>query len=169
MKHDVFKPITRMFAIAAAFVATSLAGGSAAAQPLLWNPPCANATVINCTPCAANLPLVTNPAGAIGLMFLPTCVGGPLFIPTAPKPISILGATTAALGFVAMIKPGPVPPPIMAPCPGLFPPPGAADGWTPGVTLPPNGCCFDIYYYTSADPNYPCTILLYPGTAPCTP
>lgn len=150
-----------------AFGIICLGAAESISQPLPWNPPCVNATVINNTGCQATLNLWTTPPGAIPIINVPPC--GRIVVPTIPAPITINGVFSQALAAVPMVRPGPVPPAVLPPCPPLVPAPGAADGWVRGVTLPPTGCCFDVYFYVNADPNYRCTIMLFPGTPPCTP
>lgn len=156
--------------MSAAIVAVGLLLGSvtANAQPLPWNPPCANATIYNTTGCTAQLNLWTTPPGSVPIAVIPPC--GVATVPTPPPGLLINGVISQAGAFVPMVIPGPVPPPH--PCPFPIPPsPGVpANGWVRGVVLgPPPGCCFDVYFYSNADPLNPCTIWLFPGTPKCTP
>jgi hypothetical protein len=147
-----------------ASAALCLAAGTAAAQPLLWNPPCPNARIFNCTPCTAVLTLWTNPA--VPAVIVPAF--GMVVAPMAPAPLFVNGVISQGGAFVPLVQPPPVivPPPLVPPC--VAPAPGPMNGVVRSVTLgPAPGCCFDVYFNTTSDPAYPCTIFLYPAPQPC--
>ncbi|HVZ39688.1 MAG TPA: hypothetical protein VHI13_10460 [Candidatus Kapabacteria bacterium] len=146
-------------------------GAMTANAQLPWNPPCRTATVINTTLCTAQFTPWTVPAWGGPAILVPAC--GRVTVNTPPPggapPLTINGIFSQGGVAVPIVVPGPVPP-IGTPCPPLAPPPGPPNGWVRGVILgPPPGCCFDVYFYRNSDPNYPCTIILYPGTPPCVP
>lgn len=131
-------------------------------QPMPWpNPPCGTATIVNLSGCSGTLTLNLAPVGT---------TFGPVAVPTgtsivATPAMNVLGVKTNAGNNVPIML-TPMFPPVSPP---LFPPISSpANGWAKGVTIAP-GCCVDIYFYPTNDPNYPCHIFLYPGTAPCVP
>lgn len=153
--------------IVAAMIASAAFMTTATAQ-LPWNPPCANATVINLTGCPANLAVISNPPGAFGAVAVPGC--GSVLIPALPFPTSVSGVVTQTGTFVPIVTPGFLFAPFPTICPGVAPPFVApSNGVVTGVVLGPNGCCFDVHFYTVNDPGHPCTIVLTPGTTPCIP
>lgn len=153
--------------VATVVVLTTLSLVTAIAQPLQWNPPCPVANVINTTTCTAQLTLSSGgPAGSIAPVTVQPCTSALI---TAPTGVVISGIITKAGAFRLMAQPGPIAPPVSE-CGPIVPAFVApANGWVKGVILGPAGCCFDIYFYRNNDPNYPCTIILYPGTPACTP
>lgn len=127
---------------------------TAAAQPLLWNPPCGTLRVKNLTATPVTITMITTPAGAI-----PTLVAPPMFeSPTVPVPFgTTINAVISAAGFAyPMVQPAPPSPPA----------PIAGAGWIPGIFVQgPPPFCADIYFDT-----FNCTVyVVAPGTAPCRP
>jgi|GEM_PF-1896767 len=158
------QPILTLICTAAAILASL--GAVKTSQPLPWNPPCANARIINYTSCTADLNLRTT-TGITLTYTVPPCS---TIMPPIPTGTSILGVITQAGNSGPLLFPGPIAP-AGSPCGPVIPAYSApANAWTPGVTLGPSpGCCFDVYFYRNTDPNYSCTIALFPGTSPCTP
>jgi hypothetical protein len=145
---------------------------AATAQPLNWNPPCPNMRVHNTSFCPALLTLRTVPAGAIPPINVPACA-----IVNVPVPpgVQVTDVISQAGALVPLVGPAPVVP-GWAPCWGAIVPPfvGPAIRWVRGVVLgppvppPPPGCCFDVFFYPG-EPNYPCSVWLFPGTGVCVP
>jgi len=147
MKKQIRRSIAAILvAVGAAIL--FFAATPARAQGILWNPPCMNATVINTSHCPVEVTISTD-EGPIG----PFRLGGndktQVPVPTMKK-----GRT-----LTDVLDNGGIPVPIITP--GLIPPPPApqvpATGTASGVTLGPNGCCFDIYFDLPT-----CTIWLFP-------
>jgi hypothetical protein len=153
-----------MGAIIAIVVLSGAGAARMCAQPLIWNPPCPGMAVYNFTAVPITLNLVTNPPGAIPPITVNPCPGvsGP-----ATAPSTILGVISQAGNFVPMGSPAPVAPTVA--CPMVGPPPtAAANGWVRGVTIT-GSPCVDIYFYTTNDPMYPCTVFVVPTLGPCVP
>lgn len=149
------------WALPAAIAVFIVAAGSAAhAQPLPWDPPCAETKIVNTTGCNVNVTLNTAAFPFVqGPFAVPA--GGSVMAALVPAGgVTITGVTTQAGAFVGMGPGG-----------AIIPSPPAAPG-TPavgvitGVTLGP-GCCVDMYFDASGAPG--CWIWLVPGTPPCTP
>jgi hypothetical protein len=160
--------IRHSIASALAVLALAVAAITASAQPITWNPPCPTARVVNFSPCAVTINLRTGPGGVIPPFTVNPCAVAT--VPAVPVPAGTLigGIFTQAGTFVPLVSPGPAIAPFLTPCPfpaSVLP----SDGWIRGVILPPTGCCVDLYFYSAADPAFPCTIFVVPGTAPCTP
>ncbi|MBS1913044.1 MAG: hypothetical protein JST22_13740 [Bacteroidetes bacterium] len=152
------KRISRIL-FAALIAAVWSSTGAMQAQPLLWNPPCANATIRNCTPFNVQLRLCTVPAGVVPAVLVPPF--GAVVVPTAPAPLTINGVFSCIGNCIPLKQPAPVP----CNC-GLVPPPAAANAWVPSIALPPTCNCFDVFFNRNADPNYPCTIFICQAAGP---
>jgi hypothetical protein len=144
----------------AALVALS-ASAMATNQPLPWNGPCTTMTVVNFTSCASTITMnlygggtypVTVPAGGTVTVF--------------PPVMSILGVKTVGMNSIPIDLTPHFPPgtPVLTPPLNTSPSNGYIQAATTG-----SGCCVDIYFYTTNNPNYPCHVFLYPPTAPCVP
>ena len=160
----------RVLLAAALMAAASAIGGGTAHAQIMWNPPCANAMVVNMTGCPVTFTLWATPAN-IGPITVPFCCGVNL-VPI-PAGTTINGVVTQAGALIGMAAPAPVVP--AATCGGFAPLPTApANAIVRRVTLgPAPGCCFDVFFYHNSDPMYPCHIFLNAGTPapppPCIP
>lgn len=149
----ITRSTTALFAALVAVALLSAGADSVQAQALPWNPPCANATIRNCTPFPVQLNFCTVPAGAIPVVVVPAF--GVLVVPTPPPGLTIVGVRSCTGACIPLIQPAP------APCNcGLVPPPIAANAWVPSIALPPTCNCFDVFFNRNADPLYPCTIFI---------
>lgn len=148
-----------------AIVAVLSLGASTATAQLPWNPPCPNTRIINYTQCLIVLQLRTVPA--TGPITIPPCGSVPW---APPAGLVIHGVITQAGNFRALMFPGPFAP-TFSPCGPPTPPyTTPANAWVRGVVFgPAPGCCVDVYFYRNGDPNYPCTIAIFPSAGPCTP
>lgn len=141
--------------LVAIFAAMLFGTLTAAAQPLVWNPPCATLFVKDATGLGGTVTVVTTPPGLVGAVVVPPFgATGPFFMPVGA---TVDGITSLGGFFRPVIQPGPASPP--APIP--------SNGWIPNVTIgPPPGTCVDIYLDLTN-----CNIYIYPtGFAPpCRP
>jgi hypothetical protein len=139
--------------LAALFVAMLLGTLTAAAQPLVWNPPCPTLRVKNVTGAAVTITLTTTPPGLIPPLTAPPFNDSPT-VPVPPG-TAISGVISFGGFFYPVIQPGPPSPP--APLP--------SNGWIPSVLVgPPPGSCVDLYLDLTN-----CTVYVFPGKLPCRP
>lgn len=162
-EHRCF-PVGIILAALIVTVALSFGTFAAIAQPLVWNPSCARATIFNHTACSATVTLRTIPAGSIPAVTVPPCS---FVVVTVPNPTAIDAVITQASNVVLLATPPPGVSQNAVQCGPIIPFPAPPARWARGVVLDPPpvpGCCFDLFFY----PN-DCTIWLFPGTPPCTP
>src|SRR5690349_1666095 len=110
----------RMLLAAAIVAVASAVGGDTATAQIAWNPPCANAMVVNMTGCAVTFTLWATPAN-VGPITVPFCCGVTL-VPIPPG-ATINGVVTQAGALIGMGAPAPVVP--AATCGGFAPLPTA--------------------------------------------
>ena len=141
--------------LVALFAAMLFGAITAAAQPLVWNPPCATLFVKDMTGGAIALTVLTTPPGLVGPVVVPPFgATGPFFMPVGA---TVNGITSFGGFFRPVFQPAPPSPP--APIP--------SNGWIPNVTIgPAPGICVDIYLDLTN-----CNIYVYPTgfLPPCRP
>ncbi len=139
--------------LSAAFALMLLGVITAAAQPVLWNPPCATLRVKNVTGNPVSITLVTTPAGVIPVLNAPPFNDSPTVV--IPAGTTINGVISAGGFFYPVVQPGPPSPPAPVP----------SNGWIQGVIVGPAPfSCVDLYMDISN-----CTVYVFPGTPPCRP
>jgi hypothetical protein len=154
------------FAVAIILALSGLDAVVVSAQPIAWNPPCGTVTVVNESDYMVTLNLKTRPAGGIVPITLNACTA--VTVPSPQNPLAITGVTTQAGTSVPMTTPGGIIGPWLSHC-ALPSSMLAADGMIKGVALGPTGHCFDLYFYSTGDPSFPCTIFVIPANPPCIP